>query len=220
MRTGAAALLTVLVLLAGAARAQEAADTAQAPPPQLTVSLYRDSITGALNRPIVQASGLMRDNTFTGALRNGFPVRFAFRLSLWRDAALFDRLEREAEWDAVVVLDPVDLRYQLLRSGGSIEAVNDLAALTSELARPFTVDLLPAGSGNDRFYYVATLTIESLSLSVLEEVERWLTGDLGRAITQRGDVGNAFSRGARLALIRLSGLPRRVLTARTGRFTR
>ena len=217
MRSGAA--LTALVLVAGAARAQEAQDTTPAPP-RFTIELRRDSLSGALNRPTVQAVDLLRDGTFIGALRNGFPVRFAFRLSLWRDAALFDRLEREAEWDAVVVLDPVDLTYQLLRSGGQVEVLTDIAALNRELSRPFTVDLLPGGTGNNRYYYVGTLTIESLSISELEEVERWLTGDLGRAITQRGDVGNAFSRGARLALIRLSGLPRRVLTARTGRFTR
>lgn len=218
MRPGAALLIGATFLVAGAARAQEAQDSGQASP-RLTVELRRDSLSGLLLPPRVQAQDLMRDGTFEGALRNGFPVRFSFRLSLWRDARFFDRLLREAEWEAVVVLDPVDNTYQLIRSVGAAEVLPDSRTLDRALATPFTVDLLPP-AGNARYYYIVTLTVESLSVSELEEVERWLTGDLGRAITQRGDVGNAFTRGARLALIRLSGLPRRVLNARTGYFRR
>lgn len=217
MRRGAGLLLAATLLAAGRARAQEAQDTTRSSP-RFTIELRRDS-SGTLRPPLVTARHLMADGAFEGALRNGFPVRFSFRLSLWRDATLFDRLIREAEWDAVLVLDPVASHYRLLRSGGAVETFNDLRALDAALATPFVVDLDAARtSRDDRFYYLATLTIESLSLSELEDVERWLKGDLGRAISSRGDVGNAFSRGARLALIRLSGLPRRVLNARTERF--
>lgn len=216
MPKGAALLLAATLLVPLALDAQAVPDSGRASP-TLTVELRRDS-TGTLIAPRVRAQSLMGDGNFEGALRNGFPVRFGFHLALWRDATLFDRLVREADWDAVVVLDPVENTYQLLRTGGAVQVLNDLPSLERELAVPFNVDLLPRPGGNDRYYYLATLTIESLSISELEEVERWLTGDLGRAITQRGDVGNAFSRGARLALIRLSGLPRRVLSARTEMF--
>lgn len=218
MRRGAGLLLAATLLAAGPVRAQEAQDAGSSP--RLMIELGRDS-TGALRPPLVTARHLMADGAFEGALRNGFPVRFGFRLSLWRDAALYDRLLREAEWDAVVVLDPVANNYRLLRSSGAVETYNDLRALDAALATPFAVDLEPAPTRrDDRYYYLATLTIESLSLSELEDVERWLKGDLGRAITSTGDVGNAFSRGARLVMIRLSGLPRRVLNARTERFRR
>ena len=214
MPKGAALLLAATLLVPLALEAQAVPDSGRASP-TLTVELRRDS-TGILIAPRVRGQALMADGAFEGALRNGFPVRFGFHLALWRDATLFDRLVREADWDAVVILDPVENTYQLLRTGGAVQVLTDLPSLERELAVPFTVDLMPARPGSsDRYYYLATLTIESLSISELEEVERWLTGDLGRAITQRGDVGNAFSRGARLALIRLSGLPRRVLTART-----
>jgi hypothetical protein len=214
---GAALLLAATLLVPGVLGAQAAPDSARTSP-SLTVELRRDS-TGTLIAPRVRARSLMGDGAFEGALRNGFPVRFGFHLALWRDAALFDHLEKEADWDAVVILDPVENTYQLLRTGGGqVEVLTDVPSLERALATPFTVNLMPTRRGNDRYYYLATLTIESLSISELEEVERWLTGDLGRAITQRGDVGNAFSRGARLALIRLSGLPRRVLDARTDMF--
>jgi hypothetical protein len=217
VRHSAGLLLAATLLATGRVRAQEAQDTIRSSP-RLTIELRRDS-TGTLRPPLVTARHVMADGAFDGALRNGFPVRFAFRLSLWRVATLYDRLIREAEWDAVVVLDPVANSYRLLRSSGAVETFNDRRSLDAALGTPFLVDLEAARtSRNDRFYYLATVTIESLSLSELEDVERWLKGDLGRESTNRGDVGNAFSRGARLALIRLSGLPHRVLDARTERF--
>jgi hypothetical protein len=216
VRRGAGLLLGAMLLASGPLRAQDAQGARLSP--QLTIELRRDS-TGMLRPPLVTARHLMEDGAFDGALHNGFPVRFAFRLSLWRDAALYDRLIHEADWDAVVVLDPVANTYRLLRSSGAVETFSDVRSLDAALATPFAVDLEAArGDRNDRFYFIATLTIESLSLSELEDVERWLTGDLGRAITNNGQVGNAFSRGARLVMIRLSGLPRRVLNTRTERF--
>jgi hypothetical protein len=215
VRRGAAPLLA-LILAAGALRAQESGDVPRASP-ALDVELRRDS-AGGIEAPVVRATHLMGDGTFEGSLRNGFPVRFSFRLALWRDAAFYDRLVRETTWDAVVILDPVTNTYQLGRTPESrVDNFTDLHALDSALATPFTVELLPpARSG--RYYYIVTLDAESLPLSELEEVERWLRGDLGRAITQRGDVNNAFSRGARLVMIRLSGLPHRSLQARTPKF--
>ena len=216
MRRGAGLLVAVLVGAAGTAGAQQAADTSRAA--RLVVELRRDS-SGNLAPPRVRATGLFADGVFEGALRHGFPVRLAFRLELWQDRSLVDRLEGNALWDALIVLDPVANRYDLVRSGETVERFSDLAGLTGALATPFGVDLLPPPRhGADRFYYVATLDIETLSVSDLEEVERWLRGDLGRAITRRGDVADAFSRGARLAMIRLSGLPHRSFEARTPSF--
>jgi len=215
VRRGAGLLLGATLLATGPVRAQEVQEAR--PSPQLTIALRRDS-AGAPRPPLIAARHLMADGAFEGALRNGFPVRFAFRLSLWRDAALYDRLIRETDWEAVVVLDPVKNNYRLLRSSGAVETFNPRRTLDSALATPFAVDLEARRNRNDRFYYIATLTIESLSLSELEDVERWLKGDLGHAITSRGDVGNAFSRGARLVMIRLSGLPRRVLETQSEKF--
>ncbi|HWO89026.1 MAG TPA: hypothetical protein VNL98_07740 [Gemmatimonadales bacterium] len=165
----------------------------------------------------MRASDLL-DANFEAALRNGFAVHYHFRLELWRDARLIDRQVGTVAWDAVARLDPIGNVYELLRSGGSVEEHPDTAALARALATPFTVDLLPRAGSTGRHYYVATLEIESLSLSELDEVEQWLRGDLGRALRERGDFGNALSRGARRLLIRLSGLPRRTVEARSGRF--
>ncbi len=215
MRRTVALLLTLAA--ATAARAQAPPGDGAATGPRFVIELATDS-AGAPRPPVVRADGQLGDQ-FMGALRNGFPVHFAFRLQLWRDTRFFDRLEREVTWDAVVVLDPLTNTFELLRTGGSVETFQDPAQLGRALSTPFTVDLLPRRTdGEQGWYYLAQLTIESLSISELEEVERWLRGDLGPAITRRGDVGNALSRGARLAMIRLSGLPRRQMEARTATF--
>lgn len=218
--TGAALLASMLLAVAGGAAAQDSASAgvSRAPPrpPRLTVTLPNDPGSGS---PVVRATGVFGDGVFAGALRDGFPVRLQYRLELWRSSTLFDRLEREQAWLALAQYDPLNGRYTLTRTGGGVETFTSLEALAQAIAVAYTVDLpQPEGRGRARYYYVATLDIESLSLSELEEVERWLRGDLGRALTHEGDVGGALGRGARRLLVRFSGLPSRRLEARTPLF--
>jgi hypothetical protein len=198
---------------------------AQAPPdsgqpvvrPGLTVRVAR-SADGVLQAPVVRAQGALASGAFATALRDGFPVALHFTLELRRSVRIFaDRLEREAQWDAVVLLDPLTNEFTLIRTGGSEEHFTAAAALERALATPFTVDLMPTEPG--QHYYVVTLNVESLSLSELEEAERWLKGDLAPAVSRSGDVGNSLGRGVRRLLIRLSGLPHRQLEARSAYFT-
>jgi hypothetical protein len=212
-----ALLLLAALLTAGRLAAQEAGDISRPPPPRLVVELHRDS-AGVVTAPVVRAQNLLSDGAFFAALHNGFAVRFGFRLSLWRSARLIDHLERETSWEAVAVEDPVENTYVLVRTPGGVENHPDPARLGDALAIPYTVGVLPPATGGGRYYYIASLEVESLTASELEDVQRWLRGDLGRAITGRGDVGNALTRGARLILIRLSGLPHRSFEARTATF--
>ncbi len=219
MRRAPWLLFTLIVGAGGIARAQEVRPSAPRPdPPRLTLEAPRGA-EGEIRSPVVRALHLMDDGIFDAALHNGFPVRYHFRLELWRDQTIFDHLERDVAWDALVRLDPLTNEYTLIRSGGTEETFTTPEAMGQALGTAFTVDLPPPpGQRGRRYYYVASLVIESLSLSELEEVERWLRGDLGRAIEHRGDVGDALSRGARRLLIRFSGLPRRQLEARTESF--
>ena len=210
-------------MLAWAGWGRGVAQDVPAPPPtppvplRLAVTLPPEPGTAS---PVVTASGLLHDAVFAGALRDGFPVRFQFRLELWRASRLFDRLEREQAWFVIAQLDPLTGVYSLTRGDGTEQSFASLEGLQRALAVPYAVDLpFPEGRRRTRYYYLASLSIESLSLSELEEVERWLRGDLGRAITREGDFGGALERGARRLLIRFSGLPRRRLEARTPVFT-
>jgi hypothetical protein len=212
-----ATLLLAATLAAGRLLAQEAGDSTRPPPPRLSIALRRDS-AGALAAPVVRAQHLLSDGTFLGAVRNGFAVRFGYRLGLWRAGRFFDHLEREAAWEAVLVQDPVDNAYVLVGADGKTETFADPQRLADALAVPYTVNLLPDAQPGSRYYYIANLDVESLTASELEDVQRWLRGDLGPAIARRGDAQNALTRTARLLLIRLSGLPHRSFEARTERF--
>ena len=210
-------------MLAWAGWGRGVAQDVPTPPPappvplRLTVSLPPQPGTAS---PVVSATGLLHDVVFAGALRDGFPVRFHFRLELWRASRLFDRLEREQDWFVLAQLDPLTGVFTLTRSDGVEHELANLEGLQRALTAPYAVDLpFPQRGAGTRYYYVASLNIESLSLSELDEVERWLRGDLGRAITREGDFGGALERGARRLLIRFSGLPRRRLEARTPVFT-
>lgn len=216
MNRAAGLLLVGLLSMGPAARAQEVRE--RAPPAVPRISITFAPGAEAVDTPVVRAERLLEDNVFDGALKNGFPVRYHFRLELWRKAALFDHLAREVDWDAVVRLDPLTAEYDLIRSSGSLEHFAAVAGVTRALAAPFHVDLLPPSGTGTTYYYVATLEIESLSLSELEEVERWLKGDIGPAISHTGNVGDALAQAARRLLIRFSGLPRRRLEARSEAF--
>jgi len=210
-----AGLLLLVVLSAGpAARAQEVRERAPPAAPSLSVRLLPIPEV-ALDTPVVRAEHLLDDRVFDAALKNGFPVHYHFRLEMWRKAALFDHLARDAEWDVFVRLDPLTSEYDLIRSSGSIEHFTRVEAVSRALASPFHVDLLPPAGAGTRYYYLATLQIESLSESELAEVERWLKGDIGPAISHTGNIGDALAQAARRLLIRFSGLPRRSLEARS-----
>jgi hypothetical protein len=214
----AAGLLVALLLGAGpAARAQEVARRSPAARPRLSLMLFPTS-GRTPDSVVVRAEHLLEDGVFDGALRNGFPVRYHFTLEMWRKAALFDRLRRHVEWNAVVRLDPLTGEYDLVRSGGTVEHFTSVAAASRALAARYKVDLLPRAGTGAHYYYVAMLDITSLSLTELEEVERWLKGEVGPALEERGNIAEALANGARRLLIRFSGLPRRRLERRSATF--
>ena len=69
-----------------------------------------------------------------------------------------------------------------------------------------------------RFYYNAVLDVEVLSLSDLDELERWLRGELRPAVSGRRNPGTALTRGVRTLVVRLLGGTRRHFETRTGTF--
>ena len=216
MRRAALLLPAVLAAVVAAAGAQAPPDSAPAGPPRIAVSVARDA-EGGLRPPVVRAGGALAGGVFAGALHDGFPVRYDFRLELRRSVRILpDRLESQVEWEAIVLLDPLTNEYDLVRSSGGEEHFSSQSALERALAVPFSVDLMPRGGA--QYYYVASLLIESLSLSELDEAERWLRGDLAPALSTKGDVSNSLGRGVQRLLVRLSGLPRLGIESRSAYF--
>lgn len=164
----------------------------------------------------VQLHGLSRDRALREALASGLPLRFRFRIELWRKDPVFDQLagSHEALWS--MVQNPLEGGFTLRSARGQSRA-ESLDGAERALEAAFAPPLQPRSGG--RFYYLATLDVETLSLSDLEELERWLRGEAGPAVQGQVSVGRALQRGLRRVFVRVIGLPTRRWEARTPTFT-
>jgi len=166
--------------------------------------------------PRVQAAALLADGKFVGLMRSGFPLRLHYRLELWRTrGAWFDQYEGDVAWDAVARYDPLADDFVLVRSGGSTARFATAEALARALEVPYKVTLRPKAGGSGRFYYLCRLEVSTLNDTDLQELERWLKGEVSPAVSGKGDLGDALVRGAQRILVRIAGLPRLTLEARS-----
>jgi len=196
-------------LVWGAVVSLALASAAAAQSPTLTVTVQS-------NVPRVRSSGLLADGKFVGLMRSGFPLRLHYRLELWRvRSSWFDQYIREVSWDAVARNDPLADDFMLIRQGGSITRYATSEELASALEIPYTVTMRPSGAEGERFYFVARLEVTTLNDTDLQELSRWLSGDVGPAVSGGENFGGALARGAQRVLVRLAGLPRQRLEARS-----
>jgi hypothetical protein len=200
-------------LLWGAAAGLVLTTAAVAQSPTLTVTLQS-------NTPRVRSTGLLSDGKFVGLMRSGFPLRLHYRLELWRvRASWFDQFLREVSWDAVARNDPLADDFVLIRQGGNVTRYATPEELSAALDIPYVVTLRPGGTsgggGGGRYYFVARLEVATLNDTDLQELSRWLSGDVGPVVSGEGNFGEALARGAQRVLVRLAGLPRQRLEARS-----
>jgi hypothetical protein len=201
-------LLCAALVASAAAGSQAAAQT-----PTLTVTLQGGAV------PRVQSTGLLADGRFLALMRSGFPLRLHYRLELWRvRASWFDQFVRETQWDAVARHDPLSDDFVLIRTGGAVTRYATPEQLTAALEIPYTVTLQPTASG--RFYFICRLEVTTLNDTDLEELSRWLKGDVGPVVSGEGNLGEALARGAQRVLVRIAGLPRLRLEGRSPAFRR
>jgi hypothetical protein len=226
----AASTLAVLATAAAHAAAAPAAPAATAPaatapdtaglpheeqPAPLLLIEY-DAANGY--RPIVRVGPVLASAQLENAARSGVPVRVRVRVELWRDR-FFDQLVDTASWSTVIVYEPLsrDFFVRTLPAGGGARRFTSFAGARAAVEQVFTPRLQPRQPG--RYYYTSSLQIETLSLSDLEELERWLQGELQPAVSGQRSVPGALGQGAKRLMLRLLDLPHRRVDARTGRFT-
>jgi hypothetical protein len=168
-------------------------------------------------RPFVRANGiLLEDRALRDALGSGLPVRFHFRIELW-ERSVPDRLAGAEEVSLALLQDPLDRTY-ILTNGRSNRTYPTLADAEQGITRAVPNTLRPSSAGR-RYYYLATLEVETLSLTDLEELRRWLRGEARPAIQGQRPVGRAVGRGLQRALVRMVGLPSRRYEVRSPVFT-
>lgn len=199
-----ARLLLVLSLLV-------AAQTAVGQAPTFAIHVRSGAEAG---RAVLVVEGLLRDRALLGAIESGLPLRFHLRVELW-ERGLFDRLERAEEHRMVLVQDPIDKDFRL--EAGQVERrFARLAEAQAAVEAEMRPTLRAERSG--RYYYLASLEIETLSLSDLEELRRWLRGEVRPAVEGRAPAGRAVERGLRRVFVRVIGLPTRHYEARSANF--
>jgi hypothetical protein len=171
--------------------------------------------------PLVRSRATLSDASIRELLQSGFPARLHYRVELWADGRFFDELQRTVEWDVIVRFLGVEQTYEVVQvvgqrplALGAFQRVEDAEAAAS---RPLRVPIT-APSEDRRFYYLATLEIETLSVSDLDEVERWLRGELQPAVRGERSPGTALTRGIRSLVSRLLGGDRRQYSQRSPSF--
>jgi hypothetical protein len=149
------------------------------------------------------------------SLEGGLPVRIRLVVELWRDR-FFDAQEGRIEWRATVRHDPLTESFRVESEAGLLRYVDSLAEAGRLLESWVIVPLRPPVSG--RYYYLARVEIETLALSDLEELRRWLQGDLAPSMEGGEKVGSAVGRGVRRIFVRALGLPTQRIEARSAAF--
>lgn len=185
--------------LAAAARAQE--------PARVEVSLAT-AVGGQRGAPMVRSVHILADNEIREMLHSGFPARLHYRLELWGASGFFDDLKRQIEWDVIVRYNPLKKRYTATRiegdrvtALGSFDGLDPIEAVLSQPTQPTFL----APDGHDKYYYNLVLDVQMLSVSDLDEVERWLKGDLGPAVHGEKNPGTAIGQGAKTLITKLLG---------------
>ena len=203
----------MLALFAADARAQDRAVAEIALPP---------AGERATASPSVRTRGALSDGATRHLLQNGFPARMHFRLERWKVGKWFDDLKATAEWDIVVRYDALAKTYQVYRIlGRTTRPLGEFADIAQAEAEAGT-DFIPSiglPKAGERSYYSVVVDIETLSMSDLDEVERWLRGELKPAIRGKKNPGTAVSRGVGTLVVRLMGGDKRRIEARSGKFT-
>ena len=197
----------VAVALAGLAGLPVAAPPAGAQAPRgIAIELPAPAARLA-EGPLVRVAGVLGRRELRDLLEHNFPLRLRFRVELWSAGGWFDDVRGTSEWEVVIRRDPLDHSYQVVR------LVGDQATLIGDFGnrgdaveaaeRPYRVPLLPRRGA--RQYYTGVVEIEAMSLSDLDEVERWLRGELRPAVRGQRNPGTALGRGLRTLTARLLG---------------
>jgi hypothetical protein len=205
-------LFACAVMLASPLGAQTKVRLEVLPPPQGA---------WAEDAPLVSSAGLLTDPSMRDLLANGFPARLHYRLERWVGGRWFDDLKAASEWDVILKYDVLGKKYQVARVvNKKAQSLGDFGTLedaSAAVEAPYKTTIALPNKGQ-RGYYNLLLDVETLSLSDLDEVERWLRGELKPAVSGKKNPGTALGRGVRTLVVRLLGGEKRHYEARTGTF--
>jgi len=215
VRTLLLAALLGVATLGGAPRVALAQNDAR-----LEVSLPARAVGGS-EGPSFAPRSMLATRDLRDLLRSGFPARLHFRCELWRNERLNNTLDAAVEWDMVVRFDQLAKKYEVYRLVGEQAAqlgrLNTVEEAEALLEKPFRIMAPPMRRGRS-YYYDSSVDVEVLSLSDLDEVERWLRGEVRPALRGDRNPGTAVTRTVRSFFVRLLGGERRHYQTQTRSF--
>ena len=175
-----------------------------------------------VEEPRVRSVRVLSDARLRDLLRNGFPARLHWRVEVWSTRGWFDDLKGAIEWDVVVRYEPLARLYEIVRIDAEgnptpLGRTGDFAEVEAIIERPQRPPILPPRR-RDRLYYNVSLDVEMLSVNDLDEVERWLRGELRPAVRGERNPGTAVTRGVKTVFARLLGAEKRHYEERSVRF--
>jgi hypothetical protein len=194
-------LILICAALLGAGFPLRLSAQGEARPP-LTVGILGAGLT-----PRVELGPILDDPRIRRSLEAGLPIRIEVTSELWRVRAV-DALEGRNVWRATARLDPLS---------GLIRVESAEGLLGSSLPVEVYPPIRPGRAGDH--YYLVRMVVQTLSASDLEELRRWLRGDLSPAVEAADDVGGAITRGLQRLFVRALGLPMQRHEARSPVFT-
>jgi hypothetical protein len=187
--------------------------------PRLEISLPAPNALST-DGPLVRCVDVVSDSRLRDLLRNGFPTRLHFRTELWSAGGWFNDLERTTEWDMIVRYDPLDRTYRVARIVGDVVVplgqFEQFADAETAIERPFRAPI--TARRGKRGYYNVALDVETLSMTELDEVERWLRGELKPAVRGQRNPVTPVTQGLRTVFVRLIGGERRHYEQRSATF--
>src|SRR5260221_1264295 len=200
----------VCVLLFALITMRSPVSHAQGRQPLLSITLPAAGAGGAAT-----AANLFAESDMRELVRSGFPALLRYRLELWRQGGLFDALEGQVEWELIIQDDPSAQPYGVIkRQHGKLEDAGSFATLAtaqSAMERTQRTTLAP-DRGGARYYYAFLLNIEALSVSDMDQLERWLRG------VRRGTGAAAVCSGLRTLMLPMLGREERHYQTRSPSF--
>ncbi|HYW30671.1 MAG TPA: hypothetical protein VE869_04120 [Gemmatimonas sp.] len=196
-------------------------------PPQVDVRLVPAASAGtpssgssgsAPTAASVAVRRVLDAKSFDELLRNGFPARLHVRGETWTIGRWFDEIVGREEWDVIVRFDLIDKSYEVARvTSDAIVPLGTYARFAdaraaSELSHAMQI---PAAARGRRGYVNVQVDVQTVEMSDLDEVQRWLRGEARPVVQLRRSPGTALTRGLRTLVSRLLGGEVRLLEART-----
>lgn len=158
--------------------------------------------------PSVRTGGIITASHTAELIQNGFPARLHYKLQRWAAGTFVNDVKATQEWEVIVEYEALGRDYRVVRATddqavllGTFPTLQDAAA---KVAEPYPVQISLPKRGQ-KTYYSVTVQVEAMSLGDLDEVRRWLNGELKPAVRGKKSAGTAITTGVRTLLVRLLG---------------